>query len=200
MFILYTREKASRENYFFKYMRFKKNPEILKILILRQKHYEIPVTNTSLVFGKEDPSLMITAFLSLHCSHCARAFEKIKDILDSEANVEFNLVLVTSERKIINTLYQYKSLNIGNEALELIGRWYGMDPFSRSKVSEALCIPDAGEVSEEVGNENNKLFKNCGVIGTPTFFINGYKLPAQYDIDDIIYFPEVFSEREKVKI
>ena len=79
-------------------------------------------------------------------------------------------------------------------------QWYYTDPYSRNKVFETLCIPDADEVSEGVINENNKLYKELGVIGTPTFFINGYQLPHQYDIDDIKYFSEVFTEREEAKV
>ncbi len=37
-------------------------------------------------------------------------------------------------------------------------------------------------------------------MGTPTFFINSYKLPAQYEIDDIRYFREIFKEKEEVSI
>ena len=37
-------------------------------------------------------------------------------------------------------------------------------------------------------------------MGTPTFFINGYKLPAQYEIDDLRYFREIFKGKEEVSI
>ena len=200
LFIMYTREKISNEDNYFRYLGFKKNPLILRSLILNQKHFDIPVTNTSLVFGRKDPTLKITAFLSLHCSHCARAFKKIEDMLISDQKVSINLVLVTSESKIINTLYYYRNLNKETEALSIIEQWFNADPYSRNKVSSALCIPDADEVSQEVSNENAKLFKESGVFGTPTFFINGYQLPHQYDIDDIKYFSEIFTENKEFKV
>jgi len=200
LFIMYTREKISNEDHYYRYLGFKKNPVILRSLILNQKHFNIPVTNTSLVFGMKDSLLKITAFLSLHCSHCARAFEKIKEILNSDQEVTINLVLVTSENKILNTLYHYRNLNRETEALSLIEQWFNTDPYTRNKVSSALCIPDADEVSQEVNNENTKLFKELEVFGTPTFFINGYQLPHQYDIDDIKYFSEVFEERLEAKV
>ncbi len=37
-------------------------------------------------------------------------------------------------------------------------------------------------------------------MGTPTFFINGYKLPAQYEIDDLRYFREIFNAKEEASI
>ncbi|MFH0843830.1 MAG: vitamin K epoxide reductase family protein [Bacteroidota bacterium] len=200
LFIMYTREKISNEDHYYRYLGFKKNPVILRSLILNQKHFEIPVANSGLVFGRKDSTLKITAFLSLHCSHCARAFEKIKELLRSDTGTAVNLVLVTSESKIIDTLYHYKKVNKENEALELIEQWFNTDPYSRNKVSSVLCIPDADEVSQEINNENTKLFKELGVFGTPTFFINGYQLPHQYDIDDIKYFSEVFCESKEIKV
>ena len=196
--IMYIREKMSNEIHYYKYLGFKKNPDVLRTLLLNQKPYNIPLTEASLVFGEKDASLIITAFLSLNCSHCARAFEKIKDILKSEIKTEINIVLITSDTKILNTLYHLNRLSKGNEALAILEQWYNTDPYSRNMISENLCIPDVNDVSKEVSNENYKLYKACNVIGTPTFFVNGYLLPNQYDIDDIKYFSEVFTRKEVV--
>jgi hypothetical protein len=37
-------------------------------------------------------------------------------------------------------------------------------------------------------------------MGTPTLPINGYKLPAKYEIDDLRYFREVFNGKEETSI
>jgi uncharacterized membrane protein len=198
LFILFLREKMSNEMHYYKYLGFKKNPDILRTLLLNQKHYNIPVTETSLVFGDKDAPLKMTAFLSLHCSHCARAFEKIKSILKSEEKAAINIILITSDNQIINALYHFKRLNRDDEALDLLDQWFNADPYSRSKISETLCIPEEEDMLSAFTNENNRLFKECNVIGTPTFFVNGYQLPGQYDIDDIKYFREVFKEKEEV--
>ncbi len=191
---LYFREKIENEVHYYKYLGFKKNPVILRTLLSGQKHYDIPCSESGLLFGDKDASLEITAFLSLHCSHCARAFEKIRNIVSSEDKVTIKVFLVTSDKKILNTLYHYKNNGKENEALDLLDQWFNADPYSRSRVSDALCIPDADDISNEVSDEIHRLFKEYNVAGTPTFFINGYKLPRQYDIDDVKYFHEGFKE------
>lgn len=198
--VMYIREKTSNEIHYYKYLGFKKNPEVLKTLVLKQKHYEIPVTKTSLIFGDKDSSIKITAFLSLHCSHCARAFEKIKSILESEADVSISIILMSSDPKIMNALYYFNRANMDDEALSLLDQWYNMDSYSRSKVSESLCILEADDISNEVGNDNSLLYRSCNVIGTPSFFVNGYLLPGNYEIDDIKYFTEVFSRKEVIVV
>lgn len=196
--IMYFREKSSNESNYFKYLGFKKNPAILRTLLLNQKYYSIPVTESSLAFGHKNTLMNLTIFLSLHCSHCARAFEKVKKILKAETKTSINIILITSDINILNTLYHLKRMNKDGEALEILDQWFNSDPYSRNKISETLCIPDIDDISDEVSNENLNLFKACDVIGTPSVFINGYLLPNQYDIDDIKYFSEVFTRKEAI--
>jgi len=198
LFILFTREKISNEMHYYKYLGFKKNPDILRILLYNQMHYDIPLTETSLVFGEKNARLKITAFLSLHCSHCARAFEKIRNMLKEEEDILINLVLMTSDNKMLTTLYNYQRAGEDKESLRIMDQWFNADPFSRTRVTDGLCIPEDNDISGKISEENGSLFKGCNVMGTPAFIINGYKLPDQYDIDDIKYFREVFKEKQEV--
>jgi len=184
--------------HYYKYLGFKKNPDILRILLYNQMHYDIPLTETSLVFGEKNARLKITAFLSLHCSHCARAFEKIRNMLKEEEDILINLVLMTSDNKMLTTLYNYQRAGEDKESLRIMDQWFNADPFSRTRVTDGLCIPEDNDISGKISEENGSLFKGCNVMGTPAFIINGYKLPDQYDIDDIKYFREVFKEKQEV--
>jgi len=198
LFILFTREKISNEMHYYKYLGFKKNPDILRILLYNQMHYDIPLTETSLVFGEKNARLKITAFLSLHCSHCARAFEKIRNMLKDEEDLLINLVLMTSDDSMLTTLYNYHRVGEDIESLRLLDLWFNADPYSRTRVTDDLCIPQDSDITGKINEANGRLFKECNVLGTPTFFINGYKLPNQYDIDDIKYFREFFKEKEEL--
>lgn len=46
--------------------------------------------------------------------------------------------------------------------------------------------------------ENQRLLKEYKVINTPTFFINEYELPDQYDICDFKYFSEIFTMKRRL--
>lgn len=200
LIILYFRGKTYNELFYISYLKFKRDPNILRFLMLNQKQYEIAVTDTSLVFGEKYSPMTITAFLSLNCSPCAKAFEKIKEILQSERKVSINIVMITEDSKILNALYLYARQNKNKEAIELLNTWYNANPYSRNKLSENLCIPEIEDYSKEVINENYKLFEECNLTNTPTFFFNGYQLPNQYDIEDIIYFQEFFGIEDKTLV
>ena len=200
LFILFRRAQMAGEMHYYKYLGFKKNPDILRMLLTNQPHSEIPLSESSLIFGNRDASIRITAFLSLHCSHCARAFEKIRNMLNENEDILINLLLVTSDNKMLTTLYNNNRQGKEAESLKLLEQWFNADPYSRTKITEGLCIPEDSDLSREVNEESTRLFKEYNVLGTPTFFINGYKLPAQYEIDDLRYFREIFKKEEEVSI
>lgn len=200
LFILFTKEKLSNEIHYYKYLGFKKNPDVLRTLLMDQPHFEIRVTEKSLVFGNDDAALRITAFLSLHCSHCARAYEKIGEILRNEEDVQINIVLMASDNKLLTLLYNYHCQDRDEESLKLLDKWFNSDPYSRARIAEGLCEPEDSVILSKIGEENVRLFKECNVAGTPTFFVNGYKLPHQYDIDDIRNFREIFKGKEEALI
>lgn len=108
--------------------------------------------------------------------------------------------MVTSDKKMLSTLHNNSKHGKEAESLELMNQWFSADPYSRTKITEELCIPEESDLSGKIGEEIRLLFKDCNVIGTPTFFINGYKLPSQYEIDDIRYFREIFKEKEEVTL
>jgi hypothetical protein len=106
--------------HYYKYLGFKKNPDILKLLLMNQTPYEIPLSGNSLVFGNRKASIKITAFMSLHCSHCARAFEKIRDMLNDKEDILVNLVLMASDNKMLTTLYNNNRLGKEVESIKLL--------------------------------------------------------------------------------
>jgi len=191
LLILYFKGKTFYELINSSNLKFKRDSSILKLLLLNQKHYEFSVTEESLVFGAKHSPIQITAFLSLNCPPCARAFNKITNILEFGMDVSINIIMLTDNSKILNALYLYARENKKENAIELLKTWYNAHPYSRNKLSEELCIPEREDYSKKVINMNYKLFDECNLTKTPTFFINGYKLPNQYDIEDIAYFKEL---------
>ncbi len=101
---------------------------------------------------------------------------------------------------MLTILFNYYRQGREAESSEILEQWFNADPYSRTKITEGLCIPEDSDLSREVNEESTRLFKEYNVMGTPTFFINGYKLPAQYEIDDLRYFREIFKKEEGVSI
>lgn len=198
--ILFFREQASYDLITFSNLKFKRDPNILKFLMSKQNRFNIPISRTSLVFGAKNSQITITVFLSLNCSPCAKAFESIKKILHSGMTVKINILILTQDSKFLNTLFLFVKQNKNDEAFKLLNEWYNTDPTARNKVSENLCIPEVEDYAKEVIDVNYKLFHEYNLVFTPTFFINGYLLPNQYDIEDIKYFNDFFRFNNEMLI
>ena len=192
LYILYIREKESNEKHYNKYLGFRKNTDVMKVLLLSQKHHQIDHNESGLFFGDRGAALVITAFLSLNCSHCVRAFKKLRVILTTDKSVSVHIILVTTENRIINTLHHLKLNGRDDEALDLLETWYDTDSSSRGTIYETFCVPDLDKNSKDISGDNLNLYRRFNISGTPTFLINGYLLPVQYDIEDINYLKEAF--------
>ena len=167
---LYIRESRKAMFNCGKLQKFKKNPEIFRTLLFSQKHYDIKVTGKSLFFGNLSSELRITAFLSLHCSHCAGAFAKIAEILSSDSDALVNIVLTGADSKILDTLHHLLKSSKEEEALSMLEHWYKSDHVASSSFQDEYCLIDADEVSGEINTENRNLMKDCEVIGDSHFF------------------------------
>lgn len=190
---LFLKLRRERDIQDLKLARLKKNPEIIKTLIFNQKQYKIPVTENSLLLGQNKSGLLITAFLSLECSHCAKAFFKLNGILQSEYNAQVNIILLGTETKIINSIYNLSRNSKHDEVIEILDKWYKSDNISRQNLINEYCPVNSDELADQISSENHEIMKTCGVSGTPSVFINGFRLPIQYDIDDLMYISNLFN-------
>ncbi len=201
LFNMYYREKVANATHYQKYLGFRKNPDVLKALLFSQPHYNIPVTNHSLLFGSEKASSMITAFLSLHCSPCARAFRQIRKVLSEDNGIKVFIILIASDLETLNAIYYLNEQNRKKEAMELLEQYYERSPSSSSDIYEKYNIPVKVKSTDEITKENYKLYKDCNVNGTPTIYVNGYLLHKQYDIEDLkhISFLPTIREEQMLK-
>ena len=178
------------DNEHYSYLRFKSNPGIFKYLLQENGYTQIPENPVCLVFGNPDAALTVTAFLSLSCNPCAGAFKEIKALLDSTNQVRVNVVLSISpdkrSQKLAGHIYSLYKTEGKEKALDFILGWYsgsndGKNAFQKSLQGE---FPEIEKIAETI----KELFEKVKIPGTPTIFVNGYRFPRQYKVNDIEYF------------
>ncbi len=180
----------SNEHYSF--LRFKSNPGIFRFLLKENGYTDIPENPGSLVFGNPDAEVKVTAFLSLSCNPCAWAFKEIKTLLDSTNPVSVNIVLSISpdekSQKLAGHIYNLYKTKGKEKALDFILGWYSGSRKGKNVVLKSLQngLPE----TEKIAKNNNELFEKLKIPGTPTVYVNGYRFPRKYKINDIEYFIE----------
>lgn len=201
IFKAYYDKTAEFEKEHFSFLSFKRNPEIFKFLIKQTGYVEFHENKTSLLIGNPDAQVTITAFLSLYCNPCANAFKKLKVLLDNCPDVKINAIFSVyndeESLKLIDYLYYLYKQEGSDVTTEFLYKWYSTDKKLRKPLYEK-DLPDEFKISNEVGKKNKKFFEKYKVTGTPTVYVQGYKLPVQYDYNDIeFYLDEVKSLTEE---
>jgi uncharacterized membrane protein len=182
-------EEQKKEHYSF--LQFKRNPDVFLHLLQRSGYTEFHENENSLALGNPDAKLTITAFLSLYCSPCAGAFNKLKKLLDDCPEVKVNAVFSVynddESKKLINTLYSTYYKKGAEQTLDFLYKWYSMPKQNRKSMYENGLQED-DDVAKQVGEKNKALFEQYKIVGTPTICVNGYKFPTQYEYSDMEYY------------
>ena len=153
------------------------------------KQFEIPEEIFTVSTGKSRTA--ITAFLSLNCNPCKKAFNQLKTLFEHEG-ITLHLIVSFHEKNkgLVNRMARLFREKRINEAMSLLESWYN----NGSIVSEDPDENQTEDCYERINKTHRQLFKNTEVSGTPTIFIDGYKLPMEYEIKDIAYFIDVLQQ------
>ncbi|MBA4411509.1 MAG: hypothetical protein C0397_19085, partial [Odoribacter sp.] len=189
------REKSlefEREHYSF--LKLKRNPNTFLALLESNDYLDIPIDNESLVLGNPDAPVTLTAFLSFNCSPCASAFRKLKELLNNCSEVKLNAVFLVLDDEVsqqaINTLYYLNAVKGTDKALDFLEQWYSLPKQAKKQLFRETVLPDQFSVAEQVRTKNNQFFIMPQIAGTPTIFVDGYKLPEPYEYGDLEYYVE----------
>ncbi len=174
------------------YLRIKRDPAIFRFLLTQNKHTEFPETGTALVLGNSDAPIMLTAFLSLYCNPCAKAFKQLKPVIENCQEVKVNVIFSVHHDeetlKLINVLY-YLYQSKGNQAcLEFLDKWYSAPKAFRKTFYNTAILPEDFNIATQAETENKQLFETYHIEGTPAIYVNGYKFPNQFAYTDLEYF------------
>lgn len=190
-----------RENYSF--LKLKRNPNTFLALLKSNDYLDVPINDKSLILGNPGAPVTLTAFLSFHCSPCASAFRKLKELLNNCSEVKINAVFLVLDdektSKAIDTLYYLNAMKGTDKALDFLEQWYSLPKQAKKQLFDETVLPDQYKVAEDVRNKNNQFYIMPQITGTPTIFVEGYKLPEPYEYSDLEYYIEDIKQLTKGK-
>ncbi|NQU34134.1 MAG: thioredoxin domain-containing protein [Bacteroidetes bacterium] len=169
---------------------FKRNPDIFRFLIQKNGYINFTEDKSSIVVGNPEAPITLTAFLSLYCNPCAKAFKQLKFLLHncpSEVKIKFIFSVYNDEesQKLINLLYYLYKEKGQESALTFLDNWYSnVNRISNKFINNKLILKQYN-IAQQIKEKNNALFKKYQILGTPTVYVNGYKFPDFYDYNDI---------------
>ena len=174
------------------YRSLKANQVVAKALLENSEYYETTLDDSSIIFGNPKAKMRVTILTNPHCNPCARMHHKVEMLLKMSTDiciqyifVSFNEALEDSSRYLIYCYFEKEN------ALNLFSLWYTKDKFDSASViqkNEGRIHTD--KIEKEM--ERHRLWlQKTPFSTTPTILVNGYKLPKEYELEDLVLIANV---------
>ena len=174
------------------YKRLQYNPDIFFTLLRQQERSPDGWDQLGIRLGAAQPSHVIVKVCNPYCGPCSKAHPQLEALLKKNQDVQVRILFSTGYRpgsKASETalhLLAIASEEREERTMQALDEWYlekekDHNRFaSRYPVAEDQLRCRAGELEEM-----NKWCKKGGVTHTPTLFLDGYRLPENYGIEEL---------------
>lgn len=169
--------------------KFKYNSELFMLALTNQNHYETAELD-AVILGDSQSQTIITIVSNPFCSPCGKAHIFLEEWLRQRADLQVRVILLVDTESSQVRMAQHltalgllKDKSIVRRALK---DWYVQD----DKVYELWAEKYPVTITEAVKVAFLKQKKWIGIaeiIFTPTIFVNGYKMPESYQLEDLKY-------------
>ncbi|WP_287829186.1 thioredoxin domain-containing protein [Bacteroides sp.] len=171
----------------------KANEDVFNTLLKQQPRYEVTKSSSQILLGDPSSDILVTVFSNPHCTPCAKMHKRINELLAKNDRIcvqyifsSFNKDLDISSKYLIGIYLQKNGL-----AKHIFDKWFEEGKFRREEFfRENPVAMDAEEVNGEF-ESHEKWKEQTGLQATPTVLVNGYKLPDNFKIEDMLYFLEM---------
>lgn len=181
-------DKVKRVDHLDKNLRkFRNNPDLFLSLLHNQPEMPfLPVGMELVNIGNPDAQYTLTMVTNLYCQPCNKAHKKVKDLLDNDVDVNCQIIFAASNdegdkrgiaaRAILSlpTDQQAKGLH----------EWYNQEERNIDKFRQEFNISETKKAWNII-NQHKAWYETAQVHGTPTFYLDGYRMPELYQIDDL---------------
>lgn len=167
------------------YMEIKYNPSMAELLLNSEQKLSSN-SNTVLVFGDPQSDKIITVVSNPFCISCMANHSELNKLNLMDYRIEYVLTsfsedLLYANNQIIAFYQKFGSAKTWN----LLTRWYEDRNKQPSFFYDFSLNSEDGK--DEVIRQLSWITKE-NIISTPSVFLNGKKLPIQYNVSDIPYF------------
>lgn len=170
-----------------KLARFQNNPDLFKSLLSQQSQAPSWLPESVIMLGNPEAEHVITVVTNPYCGPCATLHKVLEKLLVGRTTIKANLIFMACDgpsgraNKMVRHLLALKSVGKVTEALT---DWYQQP--NKDYSSWATRWPtDPKIVSMNLVQQHCDWCKEGSIRATPTVFVDGYKLPELYRLDDL---------------
>lgn len=188
-------EKHNFKNMSQKYNEIKQNEEVFKSLLSKQERFSVDKSVSSIILGNPKAKHIISILTNPHCTPCANMHARIEKLMEEETDKmciqyifsSFNDDLKNSNRFLIATYFQKDELT----TKAIYNKWFKWGRLQTQSFMNEYCVDlTTQQVNDEL--KKHELWKMKNKLNrTPFILFDGYALPEQYEIEDMINFFDI---------
>lgn len=173
----------------------KAESEVFLTLLKKQPYYKVSNSDSQIIFGNAQAPLRISILTNPHCYPCARMHKRVEELLEKAGNrlsVQYIFSSFSEELLSSNQFLIAMYISKGKEEARVIYKdWYenGKAVLEKYAKSSSLSLKNK-EVMQEL-HKHSQWKQTNDLSSTPTILVNGYLLPKQYEIENLVNFCEV---------
>ncbi len=168
--------------------------EVFLSILKKQPKYKTGKDLSVLTWGKKEAGIQVTILTNPHCPPCAAMHKRIDKILEKAADkvcVRYVFSSYSEEYDIsaVFLIAVFMSDKLSEQQKkDIYNEWFDNGKRDKEKFFKKYNLEmDFPEAEKEFEKHKIWKFKN-ELFSTPTILINGYELPAEYTIEDILNF------------
>ena len=190
---LFSQKERSSNYYERNFINFKYTPSGFHSLLEQQQKINIPTDGYGITLGNKEGKIHIIKVCNPYCSHCADAQVVLQRLMSENSDIKLQIIFIfnpESEVYRLTPIDRFLSLyHEGGDMEPILTEWYT----APTKNVEDFILKHPVKVQSTNWNKDNAkaMFHFCEemkITGTPTLFINGFRLPDTYSVMDLKYF------------
>lgn len=184
-----------------RYKRLKINDDVFRAKLRAQKQYNVDKSTSKILFGNKEAKNLITVISNPHCSPCAMMHERINHLMDKikhKVCVQYIFSAFSPEFQsssdFLTAVYLSDDISIENKH-KIYNEWFEEGRLDAKSFFERYNFPDQTSRVKIESQKHRGWMSITNITETPTILFNGYRLPDEYGIEDLVYFTDLEIEK-----
>lgn len=173
--------------YYQAYRRTHFNPDVFNGLLVLQPTAPDGWQNIGITIGNPEGKIIIIKVCNPYCNPCSKAHPVLEELIHSNKDIQVKIVFLSSSKGeiVVNHLMGIYAEGDELKTKNALDAWYSSPEKDYEKFAAKFPVKVSLKDQQEKVNAMNQWVREAGIAFTPTIFINGYRLPEDYSIEDL---------------
>lgn len=173
------------------FKKIKYNKNIFEFFLIKSKRIKTPTNGLGIYLKNASATIDIVKVCNPYCPPCSRAHAPMKKLLNS-GKINLQILFTVPDHPedvkniVVNHFLEIDSKENKTETKKALDFWYNANEKDYDMFKRNFPRSDRWDKHSEKIKQMIIWCQQENITHTPTIFINGYELPTEYSVDDLV--------------